>query len=223
MQEIYKQNIKKLLIFLLCLYASLFIIKIFFIKDDFLSIANKIVRDRVDKFPKRNSFLYDYFLYMSLAFTFLPLPTIPTVILMGKTFSPMNVALIGAVATTLANLNDYLIVSTMFLSQKVQKIHQSSFYKFLIKNFERHSFLIISFGSFIPISIDVIRLLAISNQYPILKFSLANFVGRFPRYFLLAFLGYSFQISNIWILIIFIIFLIVSFFIQKTFSKQEKG
>lgn len=223
MQNIYKRNVKKLFVLLLCIYASLFIIKILFIEDDFFAIAKKIIRGTMDKLPDRASFLYDYFLYMSLAFTFLPLPTIPTVILMGKTFSPVNVALIGAVATTLANLNDYLIVSTIFISKKVQKIHQLPFYKFLIKNFEKHPFLIISLGSFIPISIDVIRLLAISHQYPISKFSLANFIGRFPRYFLLAFLGYSFQISNVWILIIFIIFLLVSFFFQKLISRRKKG
>jgi membrane protein YqaA with SNARE-associated domain len=215
MKLTYKENAKKLFLFLIITYAIIFSIKIIFFNDNFFSIVKGILKGSIEKFPNNPAYLYDYFIYMSMAFTFLPLPTIPTVILVGKTFLPFHVALIGALATTLANLNDYCIVSTLFLSKQIQKVHNSNFYQFLIKYFDKSPFIILTIGSFLPISIDIIRLLAISHQYPILKFSLANFLGRFPRYFLLAFFGYALQIPNIWILVILVLFLVISFSLKK--------
>jgi ribonucleoside-triphosphate reductase len=140
---------------------------------------------------------------------------------MGKTFMPLQVALIGAVGTTLANLNDYCIVSTIFISKKVQKIQTTKFYNFLIRNFDKYPFLIVTIGTFVPIPIDFVRLLAISHHYPVAKYSLANFVGRFPRYFLLAMFGYAFQISNKAILLIFAIFLLLSYLLKRRIGGQQ--
>jgi len=212
--KIYKKNAIFLLKFLILIYAFIFSIKYFILKDNPLPLIKEIVRGNLDKLPYKPILLYDYFLYMTLAFTFLPLPTIPMVILMGKTFSPLYVSIIGALATTLANLNDYCIVSSFFISKKIQKIHYTKLYKFLSYYFNKFPFIILTIGSFIPISIDFIRLLAIANQYPILKFCLANFLGRLPRYLILAALGFAFQLSNKGILFFFIIILLITLFIK---------
>ena len=221
MIEQYKKSAFTLFKFLIITYALLFSIKFFILKDNPFPLIKAILKGKLAKLPSEGIFLYDYFLYMSLACTFFPIPTLPVVIFMGKSFIPFYVALIGAVATTLANLNDYCIVSTIFISKKVQQVHNTKFYNFLIKYFQKSPFIIVAIGSFLPLSIDFIRLLAISHQYPIAKFSLANFCGRFIRYFILAMFGYSFQISNKVILIIFAFFFLLTLALKKWTSVQE--
>ena len=56
--------------------------------------------------------------------------------------------------------------------------------------------------NFIPVPIDVIRILAVSAGYKRRYYVLATFVGRFPRYLIVAILGYEFKPSTQTILII---------------------
>jgi uncharacterized membrane protein YdjX (TVP38/TMEM64 family) len=62
--------------------------------------------------------------------------------------------------------------------------------------FGRAPFLALAAASFVPISVDAVRLLAISAAYPRVPYVLATFVGRFPRYLLLAVLGHELRPSN---------------------------
>ncbi|HJZ13086.1 MAG TPA: hypothetical protein VJ521_13100, partial [Acidobacteriota bacterium] len=61
----------------------------------------------------------------------------------------------------------------------------------------------LSVATFLPIPIDVVRLLAISRAYPFVKYVLATFTGRFPRYLILAYLGR--ELPAKYILILFVV------------------
>jgi len=99
------------------------------------------------------------------------------------------VAAVGALGTCIANLNDYVILGWLFRHQKVKKIRDISAYRRLLTFFDRYAFLTMAGASFLPIPLDVVRLLAISRAYPFPKYVAATFVGRFPRYLLIAYLG----------------------------------
>ena len=71
--------------------------------------------------------------------------------------------------------------------------------------FARAPFATLTVASFLPIPIDVIRILAVSADYPRTRYALATFAGRLPRYLLLAYLGYELQLSNRAILIVFLV------------------
>lgn len=151
-----------------------------------------------------------YFTYMSLACTFIPLPTIPPVLWVSREFHPVLVAFIGACGTCLANLNDYYLITYFSHWRWIRRFQENRVWRSMIRLFMMQPFLTLAFIAFIPIPVDVVRFLAISNQYNRFLYAAAYFVGRFPRYFLIAYLGYYYQPSNTIILIILAVLVILS-------------
>lgn len=163
-------------------------------------------------------------LYLSLACTFVPLPTTPLVVwaametlqldklsqlprlvqnavawLLGPVppnatlaadpvARVMLIAVFGAAATMLANLNDYYIVTALLRHRKVAAVRDTRLYRSATRWFARWAWLTVYAFALVPIPIDVVRLLAITYRYPRWRFATACLAGRFTRYFLLAWL-----------------------------------
>jgi membrane protein YqaA with SNARE-associated domain len=145
-----------------------------------------------------------YLLYMSVAFTFLPLPTAWIVLWAAREVEPLSVALIGTVGTVIANLHDYYIIHYLFRVERLKKAKRSRFYRRSVEWFHRAPFVTLAAASFLPIPVDVVRILAVSADYPRRWYALATFAGRLPRYLLLAYLGYELQLSNKAIFVVFL-------------------
>lgn len=136
--------------------------------------------------PSRYAHLAGYFLYMSLACTFFPLNTLWIVLWTATRFSAWLVAAVGAVGTSVANLNDYYLLSYLFEFEWVRRVRRRPAYRRAVAWFDRSPLLTLTVFSFLPVPVDVVRLLAISRRYSRLRFTVASFVGRLPRYYLLA-------------------------------------
>jgi membrane protein YqaA with SNARE-associated domain len=146
-----------------------------------------------------------YLLYMSVAFTFLPLPTAWIVLWAAREVEPFSVAVIGTIGTVIANLHDYYIIHYLFRVERIKKAKKTRFYRKSVEWFGRAPFATLSIASFLPIPIDAVRILAVSADYPRRWYALATCAGRFPRYLLLAYLGYELQLSNKAILVVFLV------------------
>ncbi|MGD8397158.1 MAG: VTT domain-containing protein, partial [Candidatus Eiseniibacteriota bacterium] len=146
--------------------------------------------------PHRADVLLDYFLLMSVATTISPLPVAPSIIY-AATQAPDGatgiwlVALVGAVGTTIAYLLEYAILSRVFSLRGTRRIKRSRVYLWLVDLFQRAPFVALTVAAFLPLPVDGVRLLAISIHYHRRRFALAAFVGRMPRYLLIAVLGRS--------------------------------
>ena len=146
-----------------------------------------------------------YLLYMSVAFTFLPLPTAWIVLWAAREVEPFSVAIIGTVGTVIANLHDYYIIHYLFRVERIKKAKRTRFYQKAVQWFERAPFATLSIASFLPVPIDAVRILAVSADYPRRWYALATFTGRLPRYLLLSYLGYELQLSNKAIFVVFLV------------------
>jgi membrane protein YqaA with SNARE-associated domain len=166
-----------------------------------------------------------YLLYMSVAFTFLPLPTAWIVLWAAREVEPFSVALIGTVGTVIANLHDYYIIHYLFRVERIKKAKNTRFYRKSVEWFRRAPFATLSIASFLPIPIDAVRILAVSTDYPRRRYALATFAGRFPRYLLLAYLGYELQLSNKAIFIVFLVTVAIGAFkgISKLRDKYKES
>ena len=171
-------------------------------------------------FGSRNSILPRFFTYMCFACTFVPLPTIPPILYVSRFFNPLLIAFIGACGTCFANLNDYYLITYFSHWNFIKKFKKNRLWSFFERLFNIQPFLTLVLSAFVPIPIDFIRFLAIGSQYNRFYYALAYFIGRFPRYFLIAYLGYYYQPSNFVILIIFSI--IVCLGIIKYFFRHTK-
>ncbi len=144
-------------------------------------------------------------LYVSLCTTFLPLPTSAVAAavsthdmavvdsLWGTT---LLVATVGAMGSTLANLNDYHLFTWMLRSRHVAKVRHTRTYEASSRWFARMPFFLLVIFNLIPIPVDVIRMLATTYRYPRLHFAAANFLGRFLRYAIIA--GVTYWASSRW-------------------------
>jgi membrane protein YqaA with SNARE-associated domain len=166
-----------------------------------------------------------YLLYMSVAFTFLPLPTAWIVLWAAREVEPFSVAVIGTIGTVIANLHDYYIIHYLFRVERIKKAKKSRFYRKSVEWFHRAPFLTLTAASFLPIPIDVVRILAVSADYSRRWYALATFAGRFPRYLLLAYLGYELQLSNKAIFIVFLVTAAIGALkgISKLRDKYKEG
>jgi len=139
---------------------------------------------------------------VSCACTFCPLPILPAFIWAGREYNPFLIALLGSLATCMANMHDYYILNSLLKWKKLARAKESHWYARALGWFKRFPFWSLTAANFLPLPIDVVRLLAISTGYSRVPFTLATFIGRYPRYLLLAGVGYAFQFSNRTILII---------------------
>jgi len=174
--------------------------------------------------PARFDVLLLLLLYTSVACTFLPLPTAWIILWAARETGPLSVALVGAAGTCIANLHDYYILNYLFGLDRIGRVRDRNFYRSAVKWFERAPFLTLSAASFLPIPIDVVRILAVSTGYSRLWYTLATFTGRFPRYLLLAWLGYELKLSNRAIFIVFIATVLIGAVkgISKLAGKRRK-
>jgi len=140
--------------------------------------------------------LAQLFVYTSLACTFCPLPTAWIVLWATRTVDPLAVALTAALGTCIANLHDYYIVNALCRIGRVRRMRQSRFHDDAVRWFRRAPFWTLTVASLLPLPIDFVRMLAISAGYSRLRYVLATFAGRFPRYLALAYVSWQLQLSN---------------------------
>jgi membrane protein YqaA with SNARE-associated domain len=164
-------------------------------------------------------------LYTSVACTFLPLPTAWIILWAARETDPLGVALIAAFGTCMANLHDYYILNYLFGLDRIGKVKKRGFYLSAVKWFERAPFLTLAIASFVPIPIDIVRILAVSTGSSRRKYTLATFAGRFPRYLLLAWLGYEMKLSNRAIFYVFLATVLIGAIkgISKLAGKRRSG
>jgi len=131
---------------------------------------------------------------MTVSNTVIPLPTPQFMIYYGEMYNPLLIAVVGGIGTCIACLVEYAILSSAFKytakkSGKLATLKDTKAYQHTVRIFNKAPFISIAIACFTPIPFDPIRLMAIAAKYNKLKFTLSIFIGRVPRYFLLASLG----------------------------------
>jgi uncharacterized membrane protein YdjX (TVP38/TMEM64 family) len=147
--------------------------------------------------PSKYHELMSYFLIMSVSCNFVPIPTFPFVLYVSNDYSLWLVVLSGAVGATIASLIEYYVIDLLMRLDKLAKLKRNGKYKKYAKYFDRFSFRSIMLASFVPLPVDVIRLLAITRRYSKVKYLIATFLGRVPRIFIFAFLGSQLAYSKL--------------------------
>jgi len=154
--------------------------------------------------------LLAFAIYISLCCTFLPLPAnwIVAAVAMKNVAvgadvwtTTFAVAAVGAIASTMANLNDYHLFTWLLRSRRIGKLRDTKLYRASAGWFGRSPFFLVTLFNIVPIPVDVVRMLATTYRYPRLPFAAANLVGRFIRYGVIAFVTYSLGNQGIWVVL----------------------
>jgi len=148
--------------------------------------------------------------YSSLCCTFVPLPAkwIVAAVAMKNVdvgsdvwTTTLAVAAVGAIASAMANLNDYHLFTWLLRSRRVGKLRDTKLYRISAGWFGRSPFFLVTLFNILPIPVDVVRILATTYRYPRLPFAAANLVGRFILYGVIAFVTYSLGDRGPWIVL----------------------
>lgn len=138
--------------------------------------------------PYRNLSLL--FLFTIVSNTVIPMPYEPVMVIMGAMYAPVLAATAAACGNLAACLIDYEAITYAFKHQALQKIQQKDIYQGAVFYFLKAPFLCIVIAAFAPfIPFYIFRVLSPTSGYPLKKYMVAVFVGRWPRYFLFAFMG----------------------------------
>jgi len=143
-------------------------------------------------------------IYISLCCTFIPLPanwivaavaTRTVAVGTGLWDTVLLVGSVGALASTIANLNDYHLFTWMLRHHKIARVRHTRIYGIAVRWFEKSPFFLLVVFNILPIPVDVVRMLAATHRYPRRLFAAANFVGRMVRYGAIAYLVYRCDLS----------------------------
>jgi len=136
--------------------------------------------------------LVAYFVFMAIATSFVPLPDFPVILHLAGlgTYPAWLIALIGGLGTCAAGLIDYIIVAEIRKLKRVEEFLQHRHYRTMERFFNKIAFLSLVLSGFLVfIPFDPFKLLAATTRYDKYKYVLAIFIGRAPRYYLVALLG----------------------------------
>jgi membrane protein YqaA with SNARE-associated domain len=149
--------------------------------------------------------------YLSLCNAFCPLPTAwiilfaasPEVhVVEAPLLRIVIVAVLGALATMMANLNEYHVLALLFRRGLGQRVRRTGVYQWAIRWFDKAPFGTLTLIGFVPIPIDAIRWLAILRHYSRVRFALAYFIGRGGRYVIFAALSVLLALGALEILLV---------------------
>lgn len=184
-------------------------------------------------FPIRQGLnLLGYFAYMTISTTFIPLPTPQMVIYYGinygETFSPFLIALVGGIGSCIGCMIDYTLLSyaVEYASKKSEKfvrLKAARTYRYTARVFNKVAFLSLVLAAFTILPFEPVKFLAIVTRYNRLKYIFSIFIGRVPRYFILAKIGHDFLPAkyNLYINILLFgsIFLMLLLILVKRITK----
>ena len=148
--------------------------------------------------------LLTFGIYVSLGCTFLPLPvnwivaavaTHTVAVGTGLWDTVLLVGVVGAAASTMANLNDYHLFTWMLRNRRIASVRHTRIYEIAARWFDKSPFFLVVVFNILPLPVDVVRMLAATHRYPRVPFAAANFVGRLIRYSAIAYLVYYFELS----------------------------
>jgi membrane protein YqaA with SNARE-associated domain len=102
------------------------------------------------------------------------------------------VASVGAAASMMANLHDYHIFTWMLRHRRIGRVRQTALYRRAERWFARRPFALLVIFNLLPLPADPpVRMLAATYRHPLRPYAAANFIGRWIRYAVVAFVTFE--------------------------------
>ncbi len=162
-----------------------------------------------------------FFGYITISCTFLPLPTPQLFMDFGQRFGPIPIAIIGGLSFCISALVDYSLVTFVFRYERVNRVKATRTYNYVSRFFGKAPFIILVIAAFTPIPLDPVKLVACASRYSRPKYILACFIGRVPRYYLLAVLQTQLMIPREYLYVSILV--LVGIEVSRRLAKKAKG
>ena len=163
-------------------------------------------------FPQYSK-LFILFLYsIPSQFIFPIIPIEPIIFYYSKNYSPLSVTLATLLGTLFAEYLNYMLVKLFLKIPKVDDLRKHRSFKKTASYFLRAPFVSLVIAAITPVPFYPFRIIVPASEYSVNKYLLALIVGRTPRFYILAYFGYSVPLPNEIIIVLFILLFAVSVF-----------
>jgi len=157
-----------------------------------------------------------FFTFMVYANTVMPSYTPPVIIYIGMFYSPFTVAIVGAIASILGGLLDYIIIGRIADLRFFSKYQNTPFMEKTRRYFKANGFLTLMFFAIAPFPFEPVKVLAIVSKYDMKLYALAIALSRGFRYYIFSSVGSYLTLSQFVIItIIFGFALVISFWMNR--------
>ncbi len=139
-----------------------------------------------------------YSLYSIISNFVIPvIPHEPIIMLYGTLYSPWLIAFCGSLSVCWVEFFNYLLLKSAMRLKPLRAVQGMNSYQKLERYFKKSPFFTLVWVCGTPVPLAPFRVLSVTSCYPVSKYLLSIFMGRFPRYYLLARLGATIQLP-IW-------------------------
>jgi len=129
-------------------------------------------------------------------------PHEPAIVFCGQHFNAFLVAIAAVVGNLSAGWVDYHFFTPLLQMEFSQGYRKTRIYHNTLPWFSRAPFLVVVVFALTPLPFYLVKFLAFSTGYSIRRYMMAILVGRLPRFYLLALLGYHLNVPT-WMMVAF--------------------
>ncbi|UCC38212.1 MAG: VTT domain-containing protein [Candidatus Aminicenantes bacterium] len=160
---------------------------------------------------KRSKNLWVLFFYsFPSEFLIAIVPHEPVLLYFGKFYQPLTVAIVAVISTVMTEALNYSAFKFVTDSSFFKKIQHRKFVTKIVDLFNKAPFIALLVAGFTPIPFYPFRFLVVLAHYPWVKYLLAVFLSRTPRFFIFALLGHMIKIPDYLLVVIFFILILVA-------------
>lgn len=164
--------------------------------------------------------LYLFGVYAIPSNSIVPVPHEPGLLYFSQFYHPVWIAIAGTLGTGVAAFADYGVVEAAMRHPRINGAREARLFKWAVKWLMRYPFATCFIFSLTPLPIYVVRVLAPAAGYPVWRYVCAIMLGRFPRFFALAWIGYLFPLPG-WLLLAMFVALLVALYVASRSTSSE--
>lgn len=152
-------------------------------------------------------------------------PHEPVFFYYSKFYIPITVTFVSIVGTLITEILNYSVFKFVVDLKSFDNISHGGFIKKIVDIFNKAPFAALWVAGFTPIPFYPLRFLVVLARYPLVKYVLAVFLSRTPRFYILALLGHAIKIPDYWLLVIFVFLIIIANIpiVKNVFNKKRRG
>jgi membrane protein YqaA with SNARE-associated domain len=129
-------------------------------------------------------------------------PHEPAIVYCGKYFNTLSVAFVCVAGNLAAGWVDHHFFTPVLQMKFSEGYRKTRIYRKTAQWFSRAPFWVIVVFALTPLPFYLVKFLAFSTGYPMRRYMTGIFVGRLPRFYLLALLGYAVRVP-MWLMAAF--------------------
>ncbi|UCE39737.1 MAG: VTT domain-containing protein [Candidatus Aminicenantes bacterium] len=150
-------------------------------------------------------------------------PHEPVLLYFGKFYQPLTVALVAIPSTLLTEILNYSTFKFITDLRIFTKLKEKKAIHKTVQFFNKAPFGTLWVAGITPIPFYPLRFLVVLARYPIHKYILAVFLSRFPRFIILAYVGYKIQIPDYLLIALFVALIaIANISILRSLRTQKR-